>query len=93
MEIIPIQYRKKGIERKAGYSMAALNPMQIVKFMNMKKGFEARHPRFAAFIQKEILTDVPEGTVVEITVTKPGCAPVTTNMRITAEDLQMVKDT
>lgn len=72
--------------------MAGLNPMQIVKFMNMKKGFENRHPRFYSFIKQEILTDIPEGTVLEVTVTKPGCEPVTTNMRVTAEDLEMGKE-
>ena len=49
-------------------------------------------PLFYSFIKQEILTDIPEGTVLEVTVTKPGCEPVTTNMRVTAEDLKMGKD-
>ena len=35
---------------------------------------------------------LPEGTVLELTVTKPGEEPVTTNMRITAEDLELIQE-
>lgn len=72
--------------------MAGFNPLHIMKLMNLKKEFEGRHPRFISFIQNELMTDVPEGTVMEITVTKPGKAPVTANMRITQEDIKLVED-
>ena len=72
--------------------MAGMNPMQIMKMMNMKKEFEGRHPRVLSFIKNELLTEIPEGTVIEMTVTKPGQAPVTGNMRVTAEDLEMIRE-
>ena len=44
------------------------------------------------FLGAVIAPGLPEGTVLELTVTKPGEGPVTTNMKITAEDLELIKE-
>ncbi|MBQ1311199.1 MAG: hypothetical protein IIY55_05050 [Blautia sp.] len=67
----------------------AMNPL---KLLSAKKQFEKRHARVAAFIEKELMVPLPEGTILELSVTRPGEAPVTTNMKITEEDLQFLKD-
>ena len=34
---------------------------------------------------------IPEGSVIEITITKPGAQPVTTNFRVLQDDVEMVE--
>ncbi len=54
--------------------------------------FQADHPKVAAFAQKEIQSGIPENSVVEITITKPGADPVTCNFRVLAKDVEMVEN-
>jgi hypothetical protein len=68
-----------------------MNPGSIMKIMEMKNKFERNHPKVLAFLQREVMSGVPEGSVIEMTITKPGAEPVTANMRVTAEDLEMVE--
>ena len=69
-----------------------MNPAMMMKAFKAKKEFEDRHPRVLSFIQNEIMTGIEEGTVLEMTVTKPGRPGVTANMRITAEDLAWLEE-
>ena len=70
----------------------ALNPAAILRIKNSVKAFERNHPKMARFITQEFLTDLPVGTVIEITVTKPGQAPVTGNCKVTPEDSALIED-
>ena len=69
-----------------------INPMTLLKLGRMKNEFTARHPRVAAFIRNELLTGVPEDTVFEISMTKPGHDTVTCNMLVTREDLELLQE-
>lgn len=68
------------------------NPAILMKLGKAKREFEERHPKAVAFAEKELNGSLPEGTVVAMTVTRPGCAPVTANLRITAEDVELLKE-
>ena len=70
----------------------AISPVTILKLMNEKKQFEKRHPRVVSFVNQHLLSPLPEGTVLEISITRPGSAPVTTNMKITAEDQALFEE-
>ena len=59
-----------------------INPASIMKIMNAKNKFTANHPKFAAFLNAVFSTGITEGTIIEITVTKPGEEPITTNMMV-----------
>ena len=61
-----------------------MDPSMIFKLMKMKGDFEKNHPKANQFVQSVILTGMPEGTIVEMTVTKPGEEAVTTNIKINA---------
>lgn len=67
-----------------------MNPMDFMKIMNLKNQFESRHPKAVSFVNRELMGSFPEGTVLEITLTRPGEAPVSSNLRVTAEDLEMM---
>ena len=68
-----------------------INPAIAMKIMNAKNKFTKNHPKFVNFLGTIFQTGISEGTVIEITVTKPGCNPITSNMRVTAEDLEMME--
>ena len=69
-----------------------MNPIALLKLVRAKKDLENRHPKAMAFVRNELDTDLPEGTIIEVTVTKPGQAPVSSNFRITAEDLKLAQE-
>ena len=67
-----------------------INPAMAMKLMKAKNQFTNSHPKFVAFCQKVFSTGIPEGTVIEITVTKPGQAPITANMKVLSEDMELM---
>ncbi|MDD6350894.1 MAG: hypothetical protein PUG16_00645 [Lachnospiraceae bacterium] len=70
----------------------AVNPGSIFKIMQLKKRFEDNHPKMAAFLQNVLLSGLPEGTVIDIRVEKPGENPIEANMRVTADDIEMAQE-
>ena len=69
-----------------------INPASIMKVMEAKNKFTAAHPKFAAFLQMAFSREITEGTVIEITLTRPGEEPVTTNMKVQQSDLELMKE-
>ncbi|MBR2259096.1 MAG: hypothetical protein IJ899_17570 [Blautia sp.] len=69
----------------------AINPAQIVKLMTAKREFEERHPRIVSFVRHELRPPLEEGTILEVTLTKPGKEPITSNLKIMAEDIELIK--
>lgn len=69
-----------------------MNPASMMKFMAAKNKFEGNHPKFFAFLKAVFLRGIEEGTVIEITVTRPGEQPMTTNMKIQQSDMELMQD-
>ncbi|MCR5487395.1 MAG: hypothetical protein K6F35_07665 [Lachnospiraceae bacterium] len=68
-----------------------MNPQSMLQLMGMINTFRTSHPKFASFIGMFIRDGIPEGSIIEITVTKPGEDPVTTNMKVTASDEELLQ--
>jgi len=68
-----------------------MNPGSIMKIMQAKSRFEANHPKFTAFLSYVMRGSMPEGTIIEITVTKPGEDPVTGNLKVMQDDLELLE--
>lgn len=66
-----------------------MNPAAMMKIMGAVNTFKANHPKFMAFLNYVFAGGFPEGTVIEITVTKPGQEPITSNMKVTQSDLDL----
>ena len=66
-----------------------MNPQNAIKLMGAINTFRSTHPKFASFIGHFLKTGMPEGTVIEITVTRPGEESVTTNMQVQQSDIEM----
>ena len=66
-----------------------MNPANIMKIMNAKNKFTANHPKFVAFLSAVFSREMEEGTVIEITLTRPGEEPMTTNMTVSYTHLTL----
>ncbi|PNH18976.1 hypothetical protein B6K86_07200 [Lachnospiraceae bacterium] len=69
-----------------------LNPLMLMKLAEMRRRFAGNHPKVPAFLKAVLGSGLPEGTVLELTVTKPGEVPVTANMKVTADDIKLLQD-
>lgn len=67
-----------------------MNPGSVMKFMNAKAQFERNHPKLVAFIKSVFSRPLEEGTVIEITVTRPGEEAVTANLKVQQSDLELL---
>ena len=69
-----------------------MNPSSIMKLMNAKNKFAGHHPKFVAFLNAMFSRGIEEGTIIEITVTKPGEEPVTANLKVQPSDLELLAE-
>lgn len=67
----------------------AMNPQEMIKFMSALNTFKGNHPKFISFIKAVAGGGVPVDTVMELTVTKPGEEPITTNIKVCQSDLDL----
>ena len=63
-----------------------MNPFTMLKY---KSQLEGNHPKAAEFVKRVILTGLPEGTIVEVSITKPGEETKTSNIKVTRDDIDM----
>ncbi|MGN0351364.1 MAG: hypothetical protein ACI4ES_06885 [Roseburia sp.] len=69
-----------------------MNPAALMKIMNAKNKFQANHPKFLAFIKAAFGSGIVEDTVIEISVTKPGCETLTSNIKVKQSDLELLQE-
>ena len=68
-----------------------MNPSAIMKIMNAKNKFVENHPKFTAFLSAVYSRGIDAGTIIEITVTKPGTELITSNIRVQESDLELLR--
>ena len=69
-----------------------MNPATIMKLMSAKSKFEGNHPKFISFIKSVFSRPIEEGTIMEITVSRPGQEPITSNIKIQQSDLELLTE-
>ena len=68
-----------------------MNPASLMKIMSARNQFQENHPKFVSFLNAVFSGGIEEGTVIEITVTKPGQKAVTSNIRVQPSDLELLQ--
>ena len=68
-----------------------MNPGTMMNLMNAKNTFTNNHPKFVKFLNVVFSSQLTEVTVFEITVTKPGEEPITTNFKVMQSDLELME--
>ncbi len=69
----------------------AFNPFELMKLKERFAKFGEQHPKFLQFFQVFGGSAMQEGTVIEITLQAPGEEAHTTNIRLTADDIETLK--
>ena len=67
-----------------------MHPASLLKLNHAMSQVQGTHPKFVAFLNDVFSSGIPEGSVVEISVTKPGMEKVTTNIRVQQSDLELI---
>ena len=70
----------------------SINPMMFLQFKNSWQTFIRNHPKFPAFCNAVSKRALKEGSIMAITVTTPDGEKIETNLRIKAEDLELLKE-
>lgn len=70
-----------------------MNPAALMKLMNAKNTFTKNHPKVESFVKNVIMGGggIPAETIIEVTITKPGEEPVTTNLKVLQSDLDLLE--
>ncbi len=68
-----------------------MNPIAIMKIKPMLEKFHNNHPKVPLFFAAASQA-VDEGSVIEIKVTTSEGKELITNMRVSADDLELVKE-
>ena len=68
-----------------------MNPSAIMKIMSAKNKFAENHPKFTAFLSAVYSRGIEAGTIIEITVSRPGEEPITSNIRVQQSDLDLLQ--
>ena len=63
----------------------------LMKLRNAWGTFSSNHPKFAAFLQEIGRSGAQEGTVVDISVEYPDGKKISSNMRLTPSDLELIE--
>ena len=70
-----------------------INPAMIFKIVRSWERFTVSHPKFPKFLQAAAANDVMrEGTILEINITTPEGRELSTNLKLTTDDLQLIDD-
>lgn len=69
----------------------AFDALQLLKIKGMWEQFTARHPKFPAFLRAVSQGAIAEGSVLEITVTTAEGKTISSNLKVTAEDMEMIR--
>lgn len=68
-----------------------MNPAAMFKIMQAKNTFTKNHPKFEAFFKNVMVNKIVEGTVIEVSIQRPGEEAITTNIRVQQSDLDLVQ--
>ena len=59
--------------------------------MSAKNTFTKNHPKFVAFLTKVFQDKIEDGTIIEISVQKPGQEKITSNIKVQQSDLDLMQ--
>ena len=65
-----------------------MNPMMLMQLVQRWSLFQKDHPRFVPFLGAMKEVALKEGSVLELTATDPDGKTITTNIRVTANDVE-----
>lgn len=67
------------------------NPAAILQMMNLWNRFQNNHPKFPRFLSAVVKNGIKEGSIIEIKVTTAEGESYDSNLKINAEDMEMIE--
>ncbi len=71
--------------------MSFQNPAALFQLMNLWNRFQNSHPKFPKFLKAVTQNGIREGSIVEIRVTTAEGESFDSNLKITADDMEMIE--
>lgn len=71
--------------------MSFQNPAALFQLMNLWNRFQNSHPKFPKFLKAVTQNGIKEGSIVEIRVTTAEGENFDSNLKITADDMEMIE--
>lgn len=68
-----------------------VNPAMIFKIKSMWDEFTRSHPKLPRFFQAVASHPLEEGTIIELTIQRPNGDTLTSNVKLTASDLDLME--
>lgn len=72
--------------------MNQFHPMKLLQLRNAWEQFKQRHPKLPFFMDAATRGAISEGSVIEITVTTPQGKSISSNIKVTKEDMQLMEE-
>lgn len=67
------------------------NPAAILQMMNLWNRFQNNHPKFSRFLSAVSKSAIREGSIIEIKVTTAEGESFDSNLKINADDMEMIR--
>lgn len=68
------------------------NPAKLLKIKSAWDRFSRNHPKFEPFIKAVQRNSIEEGTIIEINITSQTGQTISTNLKLTREDMDLFKE-
>ena len=69
-----------------------MNPTMLFKMKGMWDRFTQNHPKFPLFLRAAQQKGIQEGTILAVSITTPSGEKLETNLRVTADDMQLFEE-
>lgn len=66
------------------------NPAMLMQLMRAKSAFDANHPKLKQYFAAVKSKGIKEGAVIELKITNPGEEPMKANIKVKAEDIELL---
>ena len=70
----------------------AMNPMKMMQIKSAWDKFCRNHPKFPLFVDAAKRTKLEEGTVIEMTIITADEHKISTNVKLTKEDVELIRE-
>lgn len=68
-----------------------VNPAMIFKIKGMWDEFSGNHPKLPHFFRAVVSRPMEEGTIIEMIIKRPNGDSITSNVKLTASDLDLIE--
>lgn len=69
-----------------------VNPGAMLQMMNLWNRFKNNHPKFPNFLSAVSQSGIAEGSVIEINITTNDGKKISSNLKISADDMQILNE-